>query len=52
MYHNEPFKTALAVKELINLKYEIDWKFPAQIKAYECILIKQMVKGESGEAKE
>ena len=24
-YHNEPFKTAVTVKEIINLKYEIDF---------------------------
>ena len=59
-YHNEPFKTAVTVKEIINLKYEIDNNFSKKIKkgdlkknqsrAYECLLIKQKVKWESGEA--
>ena len=32
-YRNEPFKTAVAVKEMINLKYEIDKiKFPTKIR--------------------
>ena len=31
-YHNEPFKTAVTVKEIINLKYEIDNNFSTKIK--------------------
>ena len=29
-YYNEPYKTAVAVKEIINLKYENDKSFPQQ----------------------
>ena len=29
-YHNEPFKTAVTVKEIINLKYENDKSLPQQ----------------------
>ena len=29
-YHNEPFKTAVAVKEVINLKYEMYRIIPQQ----------------------
>ena len=31
-YHSELFKTAVTVKEIINLKYEIDNKFSTKIK--------------------
>ena len=53
-YHNEPFKTAVTVKEIINLKYEIDIKKKFHKKqrkvlsrAYEFLLIKQNAKWES-----